>query len=388
MKRILVLLVMLCMVVYTASSVAEVTYTLPIEGQIVLQNTPDRMIQANGMDDAGRFAANPVIAGESPVTGLPWQGRYLPMMAMVNNASGGVGKVTPWGTQYADVTYEMMLTRDGVTRMICVFSDAVPDSVGPIRSTRHPAIMVHSEWQAGFLYWGGPDVSNNSIVQFFIETDVRRKGILFDGAGVASGVPPRRMWDSLQGVSAGADLNVNLSAVRDLIAEDYVAPPRPFLFTDARLYDDRAGVRRFSLDFGSGGRISHFDYDEATDTYARSIDADGETLPYKSYLTGSSRQTRNADEMVPLTYRNVIVQRTVYSFANNHGSMPLMDAVGSGNADIFIGGRYIPGYWVRTDLDSPTYYFDDLGNQIVLSRGKTFIALLPAIARLCYQEAE
>lgn len=388
MKRITLCLAAICIVLFSVSSLAEVSYTLPADNLIVLQNVPDRMIQPVGADDTGRLPANPVIAGESPVTGLPWSGRYLPMMTMVNNASGGVGKVTPWGTQYADITYEMMLTRDGVTRMICVFSDYVPDSVGPIRSTRHPAIMIHSEWQAGFLYWGGPDVPNNSIVKFFIETDVRRKGILFDGAGIASGAPPRRLWDSLKNVTAGADLNVNLSGIRDLISEDYAAPPRPFLFTDGRLYDDRASVRRFSLDFGSGGRISNFDYDDTTDTYARSVVAGGEPVPYMSYLTGASRQSRNADEMAPLTYRNVIVQRTVYSFANNHGSMPLMEAVGSGNADIFIGGRYIPGYWVRTDLDSPTYYFDELGSQIVLSRGKTFIALLPDIAMLGYQEAE
>ena len=68
--------------------------------------------------------------------------------------------------------------------------------------------------------------------------------------------------------------------------------------------------------------------------------------------------------------------------------MPLIEAVGSGSADIFIDGRYIPGYWVRKDLNSPTYYFDETGNQIILSRGKTFIALMPAAARLCYQEAE
>ncbi|HRX08917.1 MAG TPA: DUF3048 C-terminal domain-containing protein, partial [Candidatus Limiplasma sp.] len=233
-----------------------------------------------------------------------------------------------------------------------------------------------------------PDSTNNSIVEFFIQTGARNKGILFDGVGIASGVPPKRTWNNVEGVPAGSNLNVNLSGIRDMIADDYTAPAHPFLFTDERLYDDRKSVYRLSLDFGNGGSISHFEYDKMTDTYLRSVDIDGETQPYITYLASESRQSRNQDEAIQPAYRNVIVQRTEYSFANNHGSMPLMEAVGSGNADIFIGGRYIPGYWVRTDLSSPTYYFDDLGNQIVLSRGKTFIAMLPSIARLGYQESE
>lgn len=41
--------------------------------------------------------------------------------------------------------------------------------------------------------------------------------------------------------------------------------------------------------------------------------------------------------------------------------MPVMQSVGKGNADIFIGGRYIPGYWVRESIESPTVFLDDQG---------------------------
>ena len=55
-----------------------------------------------------------------------------------------------------------------------------------------------------------------------------------------------------------------------------------------------------------------------------------------------------------------------------------------GIADIFIGGRYIPGYWVRESIDSPTVFLDDQGNEIQLTRGKTFIAHFPPEALLAY----
>lgn len=388
MKRTIALLAILIVVLFSLASAAAEDSALSDGTQIILQNEPDRMITPIGADDTGQFPINPMIEGESPATGLAWSGRYLPMMVMINNSNGGTGSFTPWGVQLADVAYEIALTRDGVTRMVYVFSDTVPDSVGPVRSTRQPAIMIHSEWQAGFVFWGGPDVLNNSIVKFFIETDVRRKGILFDGVGVASGVPPARLWNRVKNVITSGNLNVNLSGIRELIAADYIAPARPFLFTDERLYDDRLGVRRFSLDYGSGGYVSFFTYDEATDSYTRTVDVDGEMRQYMAYPSSTSRMNLAQEERILLSYQNVIVQRTEYSYANNHGSMPLINAVTSGNADIFIGGRYIPGYWVRTDLNSPTYYFDESGSQIVLSRGKTFIAILPTFATLTYEPAE
>ena len=87
--------------------------------------------------------------------------------------------------------------------------------------------------------------------------------------------------------------------------------------------------------------------------------------------------------MEQMSFSNVIIQRVPYEFANGSYDMPQMQSaftdgtVAKGNADIFIGGRYIPGYWVRESVSSPTVYFDDKGNEIQLTRGKTFIADFP-----------
>lgn len=94
--------------------------------------------------------------------------------------------------------------------------------------------------------------------------------------------------------------------------------------------------------------------------------------------------------MEQMSFSNVIVQRVPYEFANGSYDMPQMQSaftdgtVAKGNADIFIGGRYIPGYWVRESVSSPTVYFDNKGNEIQLTRGKTFIADFPPEALLTY----
>ena len=83
--------------------------------------------------------------------------------------------------------------------------------------------------------------------------------------------------------------------------------------------------------------------------------------------------------MIPLTFSNVIVQRVEYTYtpATTRSWPHSCRVSGKGNADIFIGGRYIPSYWVRESQDDPTVYYDDQGNEIQLSRGKTFIAQMP-----------
>ncbi|MBE0600814.1 MAG: DUF3048 C-terminal domain-containing protein, partial [Firmicutes bacterium] len=73
-----------------------------------------------------------------------------------------------------------------------------------------------------------------------------------------------------------------------------------------------------------------------------------------------------------------------YKYASNSKLAPLIQCVGQGNADIYIGGRYIAGYWIRKSADDPTVFYDDKGNEIQLTRGKTFIAQLPPDCILTY----
>ena len=103
------------------------------------------------------------------------------------------------------------------------------------------------------------------------------------------------------------------------------------------------------------------------------------TDPFVSYVSGSERDPAT---QIHLGFSNVILQRVSYEYTSV--TRPVVSAVGQGNADIFIGGRYIPGYWVCESQASPTVFLDDLGNEIVLSRGKTYIAQLPPEALAVY----
>ena len=353
------------------------SYSIPLEGT-VLQNQEDRNISVTTAPER-----HPIIAGESPTTGLAWTGVYLPMLVQISNPEGsakyngatvksaGIGNRAPWGGQYADVVYEGILYRTGETRISFLFSDSlddgVPTSVGPVRSARIGHVLLREEWQSGFVYAGGPRKEENNIAAMFQELGASEKGVLFDLLSNSW----KEYKNRVKGLKNPDNLDVNVVGLRNQIPTNYTASPRAFLFADASPYTEGYDLAyNINLDWGHEKWLSHFVYDENDNLYYRySGDA-----PYLSYASAEDRAEENQTWM---SFSNVIIQRVGYEYTNNSKIMPVMQSVGQGNADIFIGGRYIPGYWVRTSTDGPTVYYDDQGNELQMTRGKTYIADLP-----------
>ncbi|MBQ7867966.1 MAG: DUF3048 C-terminal domain-containing protein [Clostridia bacterium] len=396
MKKILSLLLVAMLALSTVSAVAEeivrndsgTKYTMETDGHVVLTMDADRAITPA----AGALDVNPVIEGESPTTGMPYDTNslYLPMLVQISNPEGsvkigkqkitaaGVGERSPWGGQYADIVYEGILYRSGQTRITFLVSDAFADgqplSIGPVRSARIGHVLLREEWQGGIVYAGGPKAEENNIAAMFAELGASDKGVTFNLLdGKYQDVKNR-----VSGVKAPDNYNVNLVGIRALIPSTTVATPHPFLFTDVSPYTDGYEMAySINMDWGHKRYISHFYYDEANNLYLRySGDA-----PYMTFAEAEDRSDENSEQ---LAFSNVIIQRVGYDYTNNSKIMPVMRSVGKGNADIFIGGRYIPGYWVRESIDSPTIFLDDKGNEIQLTRGKTFIGHFPPESILSY----
>ena len=140
MKKILSILLMLALLLSSATALAGddkgAKYTMSTKNVVVLQNSADRKITPS----ADALDVNPLIEGESPTTGLPYDTKalYLPMLVQISNptdsvkidgkkvTAAGIGNRTPWGGQYADVVYEGILYRSGETRITFMYSDGRP----------------------------------------------------------------------------------------------------------------------------------------------------------------------------------------------------------------------------------------------------------------------
>ena len=87
---------------------------------------------------------------------------------------------------------------------------------------------------------------------------------------------------------------------------------------------------------------------------------------------------------VELSFNNVLVQHAEVTF-NRYAAAPVTHHVGEGNADYFIGGVHLTGYWKRDNMESRTVFYTADGQELQLQRGKTFIIVCPKSTTITYE---
>ena len=181
--------------------------------------------------------------------------------------------------------------------------------------------------------------------------------------------------------------NNHVLDMRDSVSATASATPRPFLFAeDAYTADtyERAGV--IHLDWGGKDTVSHFVYDAQAGVYQRYCGAGVKPEKWAAFAALTSPEDQAEANSQPLSFANLIVQRVDYTLDKDSVLRMMEQSVGRGNADIFIGGRYIPGVWARASMSAPTVFYDDQGQELQLRRGKTYIALFPNAALCSYAQ--
>jgi hypothetical protein len=81
----------------------------------------------------------------------------------------------------------------------------------------------------------------------------------------------------------------------------------------------------------------------------------------------------------PLTYANVMVIKHKYWFEDGRSNTPMIDSTGTHAVEYFIGGKHFTGSCERASIFETTKFYDDEGNPVQFTPGKTFI-LLPTSA--------
>lgn len=325
--------------------------------QTVVKPDRDRKISPQGRNEEGHFESNPILPGESTTTGLPFAGDYVPVLVNIDNV---LGAWPQWGIGDADIIYEMPIHGHGLTRLVALFADQHPPEVGPVRSGRVMHAELREEWDAAWAYVGAQNADGSSVGaalrQFGAREDVKGVDLLFDGIAREHSA----LYKPMTTRKAPHHLSLQLQA---LVAQAgvYDYPQRPFLFTD-ELPPTGDRATQLSLRYGQNRDSyvsSSFSYDAGLNAYVRNLNG----RPFVDFN----------DQDVALHFHNVIVQWTRLSFYDGMASRPLLVEVGEGNADIFMGGRHIAGYWVREGTTERTIFFDQDGNEIRLQRGKTWI---------------
>lgn len=333
-----------------------------------------------------KVGLNEMEEGISPTTGLPLEdletvegfaglavtGRYMPMLVQIDNTDGGVDLRAPWGASYADIIYETPLYKAGNTRMSFLFSDLIPDSVGPVRSARMGHAWLREEWDAGFLYYGQQEYDKANVKKELRELGVEEKGLAFSGT-VGTGKAWKKYYTRRKGVASPHNVDANVAAIYDLIDADFVPRNHTFLFTDELPEGDLADEIR--IDTGHKDYSSALIYDLDSNLYFRYMGTGNKLTAYE-----------DKDTKEHIGFSNVIIQFAEVDWVRTDA--PITYHVGSkyynnkgkksvgGNADFFMGGVHVEGYWQRESMEDRTVFYTADGKELELQRGKTLIVVV------------
>jgi hypothetical protein len=246
----------------------------------------------------------------------------------------------------------------GIPRYMMVFQDTVPDSVGPVRSSREYYIEWASEWAAMYVHAGGSPQALQTLAakghgEWVYNADEFRWGGRYLWR-TTDRFPPHNVYTD------GEHLR---ELAKRLGAAD--APVEPaWLFAPDAPFDERP----------SGGSI-RLDYPYETITYRY----DPDTNTYRRYINGSKQPQRDRADGQLVDPKNVVILRMSFGPLNDgHPQKHRLEAqdVGKGVAYISTNGFTIKGQWRKASPTAPTRLFDANGSPIVLTAGQTFVQVI------------
>ena len=323
-----------------------------------------------------------------PLTGLPdakASGPAHPAIVVKMDNSPDARPQT--GINEADIVYELLV--EGITRYALVFHSNLVDPVGPVRSARSSDIDLVADLSTPLFSWSG---ANGGVMGEVAAA--ARKGILIDASYDAASPAYYRANDR----PAPHNLYVHLPQLLELKAPDKQLNPAPiFTFrplvtptpstttsSSSTTTSKKSGTTTttaapttttttvapgsptpgFSLDFG--GVSVDYVWNPATKGWSRLQVDQTHPRPKSPTLDTAGVQVSPA---------NVIVQFIDYGQSPSDSRSPMALTVGSGKVLVFTEGRAIAGTWSRPSADKPTTYVANDGTPILLTPGRTWVAL-------------
>ena len=291
---------------------------------------------------------------------------YRPVLAVIDNAAQSRPQTA---LMLADVVYEFPLDRtDHTTRYLAVFSDVIPERVGPIRDSRAYIAETAREWGGLYLSAGDP-------------ADLREGYPLLSDAGLRfraenSGTAADYFYRD-KTVTAIEEHTLFFKAreyAETNFTADVAASAERFAFEGGVSYEKSKKFLSVGIPFTSSDQERVlFTYDEKTNLLTRS-DKNSKNVP------GISKSLTPVDnalgyENEQITVQNLIVQFVyVTSFDTLYRTV---EVVGDGDCYFFINGQVIIGSWSRPTIDDVTTYKAYDGSIVRLEPGNTWIEMTP-----------
>lgn len=371
MKRTLCVLCAVLMLLLCACGEASV----PDPSETPTPAAPSQTVQPSAPEPTAEVTAepspepSPEPTAVNPLTGLPMQDEELtrsrPVAIMLNNIKAAMPQQ---GNSQADIIYEV-LAEGGITRMLGIYQDISQlGVVGSVRSARlyylelalgHDAVYVHAGGSPEFYEkkeaWGLETVDGVNGYYAYADTGLFwRDRERVDGNYYA-------YEHSL--VTSGQRLTEVLTrrGVLGEHAEDYTYEMQ---FAEAAVPAGGEAVSAITVPF-SGYKSTVFRYDAQSGLY--SVEQYGQP-----YIDGN-----DGDQ---ITVANVLVLRTQCTVVDDAGRLTV--ELTSGEGWFSCGGVLIPITWEKGEKEQQLRYYDQSGQPLTLSTGKSYVCIIPLSRRI------
>lgn len=254
----------------------------------------------------------------------------------------------------ADIGIEC-LVEGLITRYVGIFYSEFPTLVGPIRSARPYLAAKALEFDPYFVHVGGSMQALSDIIRWEM-ADI-------DGmhSGAFDRYPPKKAPHNMY--ATWKDLR------QQAIDYHYYTNITPYFsmfdtISSAHNGEAASVIKIVYKKPGNGDSVG----------YRTSYKYDAEQNIYYRYTNGSPHIDQETEEQLYAT--NIIVQETSHRVLDKAGRLEVT-LLGKGRGILFSEGKMIPLTWEKNELRERTIYKDQQGNEITLSKGKTWIQVTP-----------
>lgn len=273
-----------------------------------------------------------------------------------------------YGIGSADVLYEIMEEGEISRQMAVIGNWTGLAKIGNVRSCRAYYIPEATEWDPVLIHFGGVVYMKDRITAADINNISGTNQYGVGGGAPGSGAffrtsdkkAPHNAYTSAPNViNACAELGYSLN-----IREGFYNA-KHFTFADGVNTLEQYGAAAVTANAVDLSQI--FTYTKSAFVYNPE---DG--MYYKSLHGKAQTDALNGQQ---LKFANVIVQNTKWCRLDDKGYLFFQNIDNTEDGYFFTRGKCIHVTWQKAGDYTPTVYYDDLGNEIQLNEGKTYIAI-------------
>jgi hypothetical protein len=293
---------------------------------------------------------------------IPWydaaSATRHPIAVMIDDQAGARPQS---GLSQADIVYQAP-AEGGIPRYMAIFQTELPDSIGPIRSSRLYFVAWAEEWRAMYVHMAGAPNAQARLLQIDKKYVYNADGLHWSSKymqRVRYKVAPHNLYIT----------GAKVAALAQVVGATAPWTQCPFTFTDPLPEAERPNGGTIAVPYHANN-VS-YTYDPATNTYPRSV-------------TGQSPQVDYGNKQ-PIAPSNVVVlYMTIGALTATTRDVEKhrldVDYLGSGQAMVFNNGQAIKARWSKKLEYSPTLITyasgPNAGQPVPMVRGQIFIQVV------------